>query len=230
MSSLPDYYRLLGVPRNASFRTIRKAYRDAALRNHPDNCPEDGRAEAERKFKLIGQAYRTLRSAEGRRRYDFRWQQYTATVGVDRFRRSEQTDDTDRAELFWSDEGQGPGFYRRVSRNRDEVGILVLACLAAVVVSGAAVPVLAGWFASTSGRQTPEGGDIFSAFLLAQGLYLAVLASTVSILLLTRQSLRKLAELRNFSRMLTACGHVLPTDRKDKAPVSSPGCDGSRPQ
>ncbi|HEX2695664.1 MAG TPA: DnaJ domain-containing protein, partial [Acidobacteriota bacterium] len=53
-----DYYRILGVPAQASPEDIKKAYRQAALKHHPDRNP--GNREAEERFKLAAEAYSVL--------------------------------------------------------------------------------------------------------------------------------------------------------------------------
>src|SRR5687768_15674033 len=65
-----DYYDVLGVPRSASEKEIRQAYRKLARQFHPDLNPNDKQSEA--KFKEIGQAYEILSDAEKRKQYD-RW-------------------------------------------------------------------------------------------------------------------------------------------------------------
>jgi DnaJ-class molecular chaperone len=65
-----DYYDVLGVPRSASEKDIRQAYRKLARQYHPDLNPNDKQAEA--KFKEIGQAYEVLSDVEKRKGYD-RW-------------------------------------------------------------------------------------------------------------------------------------------------------------
>lgn len=69
-SAVPaDYYELLGVSRSAGPEDIRQAYRRRALRWHPDKNP--GRSEvAERRFKILHEAYTVLSSAEDRAAYD----------------------------------------------------------------------------------------------------------------------------------------------------------------
>jgi Ca-activated chloride channel family protein len=62
-----NYYSLLGVPRNASTDQLRRAYRQAALRLHPDRNERPGDTEV---FLEISQAYETLIDAEARRAYD----------------------------------------------------------------------------------------------------------------------------------------------------------------
>lgn len=65
-----DYYEILGVPRDADLRTIKKAYRKLAVRWHPDRVPPQERAAAEEKFKVINEAYAVLGDEEKRRQYD----------------------------------------------------------------------------------------------------------------------------------------------------------------
>jgi DnaJ family protein C protein 7 len=65
-----DYYKILGVTRGASDADIKKGYRNAALKHHPDKAAANERAEAEQKFKDVGEAYGVLGDAEKRRRYD----------------------------------------------------------------------------------------------------------------------------------------------------------------
>lgn len=64
-----DYYAVLGISRNASQDDIRKAYRKAALRWHPDKNQER-KEEAEEKFKEIAEAYDVLSDSEKKSVYD----------------------------------------------------------------------------------------------------------------------------------------------------------------
>jgi DnaJ-domain-containing protein 1 len=50
-----DYYKLLGVPRTASDRAIKKAFRKLSVKWHPDKNP-DNKEEAEEKFKSLAAA------------------------------------------------------------------------------------------------------------------------------------------------------------------------------
>jgi len=63
-----DYYEILDVPRNASEAEIKKAYRQMAIKFHPDKNPNN--KEAEEKFKEAAEAYEVLSNPEKRSRYD----------------------------------------------------------------------------------------------------------------------------------------------------------------
>ena len=62
-----DYYKTLGVDRNASKEDIRSAYRKLARKHHPD---VNKSPQAEDKFKQINEAYEVLKDDEKRKRYD----------------------------------------------------------------------------------------------------------------------------------------------------------------
>ncbi|KAM9630289.1 dnaJ homolog subfamily B member 2 isoform 1-T1 [Morphnus guianensis] len=64
-----DYYEALGVSRNATADDIKKAYRKAALKWHPDKNP-DNKEYAEQRFKEIAEAYEVLSDKQKRDVYD----------------------------------------------------------------------------------------------------------------------------------------------------------------
>jgi curved DNA-binding protein len=63
-----DYYKTLGVEKNADPEAIKKAYRKLALKYHPDRNPDN--REAEEKFKKISEAYAVLSDPEKRKQYE----------------------------------------------------------------------------------------------------------------------------------------------------------------
>jgi DnaJ-class molecular chaperone len=67
-STTRDYYQVLGVPRTASDKEIRSAYRRLARKHHPDLNPGDKAAEA--RFKELQAAYDVLSDETKRKKYD----------------------------------------------------------------------------------------------------------------------------------------------------------------
>ena len=68
-----DYYEVLGVAKNASESDIKKAYRKAAMKYHPDkfaNSSDAEKKDAEEKFKEINEAYEILSDAQKKAAYD----------------------------------------------------------------------------------------------------------------------------------------------------------------
>ena len=63
-----DYYKILGVPKKATEKEIKAAYRKLARKHHPDVNAGDPKAEA--KFKEVGEAYEVLSDPDKRKRYD----------------------------------------------------------------------------------------------------------------------------------------------------------------
>ena len=63
-----DYYKILGVNKNASKEDIKKSYRKLAMKYHPDHTK--GNKSAEEKFKKISEAYAVLSDKEKRKQYD----------------------------------------------------------------------------------------------------------------------------------------------------------------
>jgi curved DNA-binding protein len=92
-----DYYKILGVDKNATEKEIKSAFRKLAREHHPDVNPDDPQAEA--RFKEVNEAYEVLSDPEKRAKYDrlgtdwrrwqqaggrpgdFDWSQWTTTPG-----------------------------------------------------------------------------------------------------------------------------------------------------
>ncbi|KAJ2903689.1 hypothetical protein MKZ38_009528 [Zalerion maritima] len=119
-----DLYELLGVDKSASQADIKKAYRKAALKYHPDKVPEEQREESEVTFKKVKAAYEILSDDEKRHMYD--------THGMSAFDPSsgvgqEVNMEDILAQMFGMGGGMGgmggpggPGGPRRPRKGRDE--------------------------------------------------------------------------------------------------------------
>ena len=60
MTTKRDYYEILGVQKGARPDDLKKAYRNLALKYHPDRVTPDKKKEAEERFKEISEAYAVL--------------------------------------------------------------------------------------------------------------------------------------------------------------------------
>lgn len=126
-----DYYKILGVDKNASTGQIKAAYRRLARKYHPDVNP--GNKEAEAKFKEINEAHSVLNNPDKRKKYDelgSNWErvsrdqgfarQYAAQGAYTRGRTGEVSgfDFSDFFETFFGGEGMGGEFWPHVSPGR----------------------------------------------------------------------------------------------------------------
>lgn len=84
-----DYYEVLGVPKSATQDQIKKAYRELALKYHPDRNKDKAATE---KFKEANEAYAVLSDPEKRKRYD--------TFGPDQFNQQYSQEDIFRGANF----------------------------------------------------------------------------------------------------------------------------------
>lgn len=110
-----DYYKILGIDRNANEEDIKKAYKKRALEHHPDRhvgASEEEKSEQEKKFKEVGEAYGVLSDAKKRGRYD-------AGHDLDNLESnhhqhhnfSSSTHNMDAAQMFKAFFGQGAGMH-----------------------------------------------------------------------------------------------------------------------
>lgn len=112
MTTKRDYYEILNVSKGASLEEIKKAYREAALRYHPDRVPEKEKKEAEEKFKEISEAYAVLSDPQKRALYD-----QHGHSGIDqRYAQEDIFRGTDFSSIFQdlSDFGFGEGLFDKI--------------------------------------------------------------------------------------------------------------------
>jgi molecular chaperone DnaJ len=70
MADKRDYYEVLGISKSATPEEIKKAYRNLALKYHPDRVTPDKKKEAEEKFKEMSEAYEVLIDSKKKANYD----------------------------------------------------------------------------------------------------------------------------------------------------------------
>ena len=97
-----DYYKVLGVPKNASAEAIKKSYRKLARKYHPDLNPKN--AEAEKKFKQINEAHEVLSDPKKRKKYDEYGKDWQYADGFEKAKR---------------ERGRGQGAYTYTDQSRD---------------------------------------------------------------------------------------------------------------
>ncbi|KAK4686038.1 hypothetical protein P7C73_g4088, partial [Tremellales sp. Uapishka_1] len=70
MANNTEYYKTLGISKDASDAEIKKAYRKESLKWHPDKNPGPKQAAAEAKFKKVGEAFEVLSDPDKKSVYD----------------------------------------------------------------------------------------------------------------------------------------------------------------
>jgi curved DNA-binding protein len=99
-----DYYKVLGVDKNATQDDIKKAYRKLARKLHPDLNPND--KEAHKKFQQINEANEVLSDPEKRKKYDQYGKDWQHAEQFEQARQSQQRPGFER-ETFSGDFGEG---------------------------------------------------------------------------------------------------------------------------
>ncbi len=124
-----DYYKILGIDKNAGADDIKKAYRKLARKFHPDLNPTD--KEAHKKFQQINEANEVLSDPEKRKKYDQYgkdWQhaehfekqrQQRPAPGQERYSAEDFSGDSDFSSFFESMFGGGQGQRRTKFRGQD---------------------------------------------------------------------------------------------------------------
>lgn len=93
MATTKNYYKTLGVEKNATFADIKKRYRELAKKHHPD--VNNGSKKAENNFKIISAAYNVLSNKKSRLEYDQNYRQQTRPKGRGANAWSDPADDFD---------------------------------------------------------------------------------------------------------------------------------------
>src|SRR5882724_5323732 len=96
-----DYYKILGVDKNASQEDIKKAYRKLARKLHPDLNPND--KEAHKKFQQINEANEVLNDPEKRKKYDQYGKDWRHAEQFEQARQSQQGPHRHGTETFAGD-------------------------------------------------------------------------------------------------------------------------------
>ncbi|URD88548.1 DnaJ [Musa troglodytarum] len=110
-----DYYKILGVDRNAKDDDLKKAYRKLAMRWHPDKNPND-KKDAEARFKQISEAYEVLSDPQKRAVYD----QYGEEALKGQVP-SPGAGDPVGGSTFFSGAGNGPASFSFNPRSADDI-------------------------------------------------------------------------------------------------------------
>jgi curved DNA-binding protein len=99
-----DYYKILGVPKDASTDDIKKAYRKLARKYHPDLNPND--KEAHKRFQQINEANEVLSDPEKRKKYDQYGKDWQHAEQFEQARRQQQQYAGTGGEAFSGDFGE----------------------------------------------------------------------------------------------------------------------------
>ncbi len=169
-----DYYRVLGVSREASDEEIKKSYRKLVFQHHPDRNPDN--AEAEAKIRELNAAYEIIGDAENRQSYDrLSWGDEPRAAAVDP---GLILDDIEQ-KLF--DEGRKELFsilMRNVARVRAELSVIRERIIREQgydsflesVVAARASEILGDFVTAEMNRRKHRLVDVATEMLVSQGL------------------------------------------------------------
>lgn len=125
-----DYYKILGVDRNASEAEIKKAYRKLARKYHPDVNPND--REAEQRFKEINEANEVLGNPENRKKYDQYGENWKHAEAFEKAKQQRQYSRSgtgnsgggqhDQGESYYNDAGDFSDFFESMFGRRSAGG------------------------------------------------------------------------------------------------------------
>jgi len=103
-----DYYKVLGVNKNATEKEIKSAYRKLARKYHPDVNPND--AEAKKKFQQINEANEVLSDPEKRKKYDQYGKDWKHSEEFEKARQQQRTRRPQTEDVFSGGGFTGGGF------------------------------------------------------------------------------------------------------------------------
>ena len=137
LNGFKDYFKILGISRNATDKEIKSAFRRLARQFHPDLHPHDEKAESE--FKEINEAYEVLSDESKKKSYE----QYLSYRFINRDKKSKDfyTENNDKQideylnfDEFLSDligrfSEVGQDIYSNISFDKKGVNIILVACV-----------------------------------------------------------------------------------------------------
>ena len=210
MPAATEAYELLGVGPDATLEEIRRAYRRAALKYHPDNCRGDP-AEVQRRFNRLTAAYQeALRPFGPFARAAANWRNRRSFTPADfaRNQRGWRSGFHAGAAPMAGSPWRGKPFARRYAYSTvDETRAFVWLWAAAVVVGLMTILVAVELGAVGDFEGTAQVSEVLVLMAIVIGAYAAVLASAVLVLISTRAVIWLTLRLGQ---------HLLPAPRQDR--------------